>query len=147
MSDDVTRNQQDTETPAAGITGPGEYTPAGEAQGQFETFSAARVAEAFGVEIGRVRNAMQGEFELGPGETVDSKQAQTLAEVLLGDRPLDQQQAALMQLGAFTPRTDHEWGSGETAPGEESDRLVRSGDSNDEERGFDERERPSGQGA
>ena len=54
--------------------------------------------------------------------------------------------AALMQLGAFTPRTDHDWGSGETAPGEESDRLVRNSDRNDEERGFDERERPSGQG-
>jgi len=147
VTDDVRRGQRDPEMPAAGITGPGEYTPAGEAQGQLDIFSAAQVAEAFGVEVGRVHNAMQGEFGLGPDDTVDSSRAQMLAEVLLGDLPLDRQQAALMQLGAYTPRTDHDWGAGETAPGEESDRLVRSGDSNDEERGFDERERPSGQGA
>lgn len=133
--------------PDAGLDQPGEYTPAGEGQGEHETFSAERVAEAFGVEIGRVHNALDGEFGLGPDGTVDSTQAQTLAEVLLGDQPLDRQQAALMQLGAYTPRTDHDWGAGEKASGEESDRLVRRGDRNDEERGFDERERPSGQGA
>lgn len=147
MSDRARRQQTDAETPDAGLTGPGEYTPSGEAQGQYENFSSAQVAEAFGVDIGRVHNAMEGEFGLGPDDSVDSTQAQNLAEVLLGDQPLDRREAALMQLGAYTPRADHEWGSGETAPGEESDRLVRRGDQNDEERGFDERERPSGQGA
>ena len=43
----------------------GEYTPAGEGQGQNSTFSAQQVADAFRVEIGRVHNAFQGEFGLG----------------------------------------------------------------------------------
>lgn len=107
----------------AGLTGPGEYRPAGEAQGEEATFSAADIAEAFDVAVERVHHAFAGEFDLAPDDRVDSRQAQGLAEVILGDQPLDRQQAALMKLGAFTPRTDHDWGAGETAPGEESDRI------------------------
>lgn len=142
MGDRFNRVKSDASTPEAYLNDSGEYAPAGEAQGQNETFTAAEVADAFGVQISRVHRAMEGEFGLDPDDTVGSVQAQALAEVLLGDQPLEQQQAALMQLGAFTPRTDHDWGSGETAPGEESDRLVRRGDQNDEERSFDEVRHP-----
>jgi len=107
----------------AGLQGPGEYRPAGEAQGEDATFSADDVAAAFEVAVERVHRAFAGEFGLEADARVDSKQAQGLAEVIIGDQPLDTQQAALMKLGAFTPRTDHDWGSGETAPGEESDRI------------------------
>lgn len=110
--------------PKAGMVGPGEYAPAGELQGIGEHFSADRVAAAFGVAVDRVHNAMAGEFRLGASATVDSKQAQHLAEVILTDQPLDIREAALMTLGAFTPRPDQDWGIGETAPGEESDRYV-----------------------
>ncbi len=113
----------------------GEYTPAGEDQGASSSFSAEQVATAFEVEIQRVHNAFQGEFNLGSDGTVDSKGAQQLAEVILGDKPQDVRQAALMTLGAFTPRTDHDWGFGEKADEEESDRLKRTADQNDEERG------------
>ena len=111
-----------------------EYAPAGEAQGQGSRFSAPQVAAAFGVELQRVLRALAGEFNLGPEAATDSKQAQQLAEVLIGDLPLDRQQAALMQLGAFTPRGDHDWGMGETAPGEESDRFAASADVLEDER-------------
>jgi hypothetical protein len=113
----------------------GEYTPAGEDQGLTATFTARQVADAFAVDIERVHNALRGEFALGSDATVDSKRAQHLAEVILGDQPQDIQQAALIQLGAYTPRTDHDWGFGEKASGEESDRLRRTADSGDEERG------------
>ena len=141
-SDGSTLPDDETTPMNPGFTGPGEYAPAGEAQGQNETFTAEQIAGAFGVEIGRVHKAMQGEFGLGEGGRVDSRQAQGLAEVLLGDQPLDQREAALMQLGAYTPRSDHEWGSGETAPGEESDRLQKRGLENDEERSFDDNRHP-----
>jgi hypothetical protein len=131
MTDDTTR--RDT-TPDAGLTGPGEYAPAGEAQGQGAAFTAEQVAGAFGVGLDRVHAAMAGELDLDVIDTVDSQQAQLLAEVLLGDQPLDRRQAALMELGAFTPRSDHEWGSGETAPDEESDRLQQRGLERDEDR-------------
>jgi hypothetical protein len=110
--------------PGAGVVAPGEYAPAGELQGIGETFSADQVAAAFNVDVHRVHNAMAGEFRLGPNATVDSRQAQQLAEVMLTDQPLDIREAALMTLGAFTPRADQAWGVGETAPGEESDRFV-----------------------
>jgi hypothetical protein len=55
--------------------------------------------------------------------------------VLLADQPLDAREAALMRLGAYTPRPDHEFGFGEKPPHTESDRLVRRGDEGDEERG------------
>ena len=67
---------------------------------------------------------MAGEFRLGADASVDSRQAQHIAEVMLTDQPLDVRQAALMSLGAFTPRPDQDWGIGETAPGEESDRYA-----------------------
>jgi len=38
--------------------------------------------------------------------------------------PQDRQLAALMQLGAYTPRPDHDHGLGEKDPAEESDKLV-----------------------
>jgi len=113
----------------------GEYTPAGEDQGVNASFTADQVASAFDVDIERVHNAFQGEFGLGPDGQVDSKGAEQLAEVILGDKPQDVQQAALMTLGAFTPRTDHDWGFGEKADDEESDRLKRTADKGDEERG------------
>lgn len=102
----------------------GDYTPAGEDQGQSQAFTADQVARAFDVEVGRVHNAFAGEFQLKPDASVDSKQAQHLAEVILGDQPLDQQQAALMELGAYTPRTDAAEASVlEKRPGEQSDRI------------------------
>ena len=101
----------------------GEYAPAGEESGEEATFGLEDVARAFGVEPGRVERAMTGEF--GSADMrVDSKQAQHLAEVLLGDLPQDQQLAGLMKLGAYTPRPDHDTGLGEKDPAEESDKLV-----------------------
>lgn len=123
------------ERPAGGrFTGPGEYIPAGEGQGIGATFTAQQVARAFDVEIQRVHRAMKGEFALDAEGRVDSKQAQQLAEALLGDQALDAREAALMQLGAFTPRPDQDWGLGETAPGEESDRLAAAADVLEDER-------------
>ena len=118
----------------AGLGAPGEYVPAGEAQGAGATFTADQVAGAFDVAIDRVHRALAGEFGLEADGRVDSHQAQHLAEVILGDQSLDVQQAALMRLGAFTPRTDQEWGMGETAPGEESDRFAASTDALEDER-------------
>lgn len=106
----------------------GERTPAGEGVASDARFSADQVAGAFGVEIDRVHRALAGEFQLGAGDTVTSIQARGLADVLLGDLPIDRQQAALMTLGAFTARSDDAWGMGDTAPGEESDRLSSDAD-------------------
>lgn len=113
----------------------GEYIPAGETDGTGETFSLPAIATAFGVDPSRVEAAFSGEFGLGADAAVTSTQAQDLAEVLLGDQPLAERQAALMRLGAFTPRTDHDTGLGEKDPAEESDRLVRPQMALDEERG------------
>ena len=115
----------------AGLVAPGEYAPAGEAQGVGRTFTAAEVAVAFGVAIARVHQAMSGEFALAPDARVQSRQAQYLAEVILGDLPHAERDAALMRLGAFTPRRDHDWGIGEAAPGEESDKVRESADSSE----------------
>jgi hypothetical protein len=112
----------------AGVVGPGEYAPAGEVKGETARFTPAHIATAFGVASDRVRRAMAGEFGLGGEEPIDSRQAQRLADVLLGDRPQAEREAALMRLGAFTPRRDHEWGIGEAAPGEESDRVAGDDD-------------------
>jgi hypothetical protein len=109
---------------AAEVVAPGEYLPAGEAAGEGRTFSLPEVARAFAVEPDRVRRAFAGEFRLGDGGRIDSRQAQHLAELMLTDEPLAEREAALMRLGAFTPRPDQMWGVGETAPGEESDRYV-----------------------
>ena len=76
--------------------------------------------------VDRVQQAMAGEFALGPRDRVDSRQAQYLTEVILGDQPKAEREAALMRLGAFTPRPDHDWGIGEAAPGEESDKVKDS---------------------
>ena len=113
---------------AAGFAAPGEYVPSGEAQGETDTFNATEVAAAFGIDVERVFNAMAGEFGANGEEPIDSRQAQHLAEMLLVDAPLPDREAALMKLGAFTPRADHEWGVGEAAPGEESDRVVGDDD-------------------
>ena len=119
---------------AAGLTASGEYTPAGEAQGQHATFTADQVAAAFNVAIDRVHRAIAGEFNLGPDGRADSRQAQHLVEGILGDEALAEREAALMQLGAFTPRADEDWGLGDTAPGEESDRFAASADTLEDER-------------
>jgi hypothetical protein len=107
---------------------PGERAPAGEERGVRRRFFAVQVAAAFDVGVDRVEWAMAGEFGLDAGGTVDSRQAQHLAEVLLGDLPSGAIQSGLMRLGAFTPRTDDAWGLGDTAPGEESDRLAARAD-------------------
>jgi len=112
----------------AGNAAPGEYVPAGEGQGEGVAFTADQVASAFGVAIDRVHRAMAGEFGLGTDGRVDSRRAQELAEVILGDQALDVREAALMKLGAYTPRPDQAWGMGETAPGEESDRAAAAAD-------------------
>jgi hypothetical protein len=107
---------------------PDERVPTGEEAGVRRRFFADQVAAAFDLGIDSVRRAMAGEFGLDAGGTIDSKQAQHLAEVLLGDRPPGAIQSGLMRLGAFTPRTDDAWGLGDTAPGEESDRLAARAD-------------------
>lgn len=112
----------------AGIVGPGEYAPAGEMPERRATFTAEEVSAAFAVDPGRVRRALAGEFGSGTGSAIDSRQARHLAEVILGDQPLAEREAALMRLGAFTPRPDHDWGIGEAAPGEESDRVAGADD-------------------
>lgn len=115
----------------------GEYAPTGEESGVDATFTLDDVASAFDVDPNRVHRAMTGEF--GSDDIrVDSKQAQHLAEVLLGDLPQDRQMAALMALGAYTPRADHAVGLGEKDPADESDRLVRNATEGDEERGPNE---------
>ena len=134
--------------PAAGLTAPGEYAPAGEAQGRGATFGADQVAAAFDVAVDRVHRALAAEFNLGADDRVDSRQAQHLAEVILGDQALDYREAALMQLGAFTPRPDQAWGMGETAPGEESDRFAATTDVLEDEsaspRSSHDRSQPAG---
>jgi hypothetical protein len=102
------------------MVGPGEYAPAGEAQGINARFTAAEVAAAFGVDVERVHRAMAGELSLSSVRRIDSRQAQQLVEVLLGDRPLADREAALMRLGAFTPRRDEVSGIGELPEDEES---------------------------
>ena len=98
------------------------YVQAGEAVSRRNRFSAEEIAAAFEVERGRVERALMGEFSLGPSDRVNSTMAQRLAEELLADFPLDRQQAALMKLGAFTPRHDAVEGVGDGPPREESDR-------------------------
>lgn len=105
----------------------GEYTPAGENQGRYRKFTAQEVANAFEVDLERVHNAFQGEYGLGADGKVSSHQAQELAEIFLGDLPLDGQQVALMKLGAFTPRSDDtEATATPKAPGEQSDKIRKS---------------------
>jgi hypothetical protein len=107
--------------------------PAGESSGQNRSFTAADLAAAFSVEVERIERAIRGEFGLEPDGAVTSHQAQHLAEVLLAERPLDEREAALMKLGAYTPRSDVEWGLGDTYDGEESDRLAARADTPDDD--------------
>lgn len=101
-----------------------QYVPVGEDQSVDATFSPRHVADAFGVEIERVKRAFEGEFGLGPDDLIISRQAQHLAEVILGDQPQAEQEEALMRLGAFTPRYDAADATvEEKQPGELSDRL------------------------
>ncbi len=92
--------------PPSGIGTNDPDLPAGEDQGIGMRFSAAEIADAFAVGIDRVERALAGELGRFPGDQVDSREAQDLAEALLADRPLAEREAALMQLGAFTPRRD-----------------------------------------
>jgi hypothetical protein len=124
----VTMREREVE---AGLGAPGEYAPAGEAQGTGARFSAEDIAAAFGVAIDRVNRALAGEYGLNPDDQIDSRQAQHLAEVILGDLPQAEREASLMRLGAFTPRPDHQWGIGEAAPGEESDKVKKSAGSSE----------------
>ena len=101
----------------------GEYAPIGEESGVGKTFGPDEIARAFQIESDRVHRAMTGEFG-SDAMRVDSRQAQHLAEVLLGHLPQDQQMAALITLGAYTPRPDHVEGLGEKDPAEESDKLT-----------------------
>lgn len=124
MTDDIVdrNDDRDPETPGAGFVAPGDYAPAGEAQGAGDTFSAEQLADAFRVRIGRVHDAMRGEYGLGPGERVTNKQAHDLLEALLPEAPLEQREAMLMELGAFTPRRDAEYGIGDASPEEVRER-------------------------
>ncbi|HET7093051.1 MAG TPA: hypothetical protein VFI22_06230 [Thermomicrobiales bacterium] len=112
----------------AGFVGPGEYAPAGELQGEHARFSPDQIAAAFKVERAAVERAMLDEFGPHALQGVTSREAQRLAEALLPDKPMDEREAALMTLGAFTPRRDAEWGLGDTAPGQESDRYAADPD-------------------
>jgi hypothetical protein len=112
----------------AGFVGPGEYAPAGELQGEDARFSLDQIAAAFAVDPAAVARAVEAEFGRHALRGVTSREAQRLSEVLLPDQPLPEREAALMTLGAFTPRRDEEWGLGDTAPGEESDRYAASPD-------------------
>jgi hypothetical protein len=100
------------------------YIQAGETANSRTHFSADRIAAAFEIEHERVIRALIGEFGLGPDGMVGAVMAQHLAEVLLGDLPQDQRQAALMRLGGFTPRHDATEGIGDGPPTEESDRQA-----------------------
>jgi hypothetical protein len=120
MTDEIIdrNDDHDPETPGAGFVDPGEYAPAGEAQGAGETFSAEQLARAFRVDADRVEHAMRGEYGLGPDARVTSAQAHDLLEAILPEAPLEQREAMLMELGAFTPRRDAEWGIGDASPAE-----------------------------
>ncbi|MFL5758458.1 MAG: hypothetical protein ACJ789_01895 [Thermomicrobiales bacterium] len=100
--------------------------PHGEENDPAGGFSAADVAEAFEVDLDRIERAIRGEFGYEPNAIISSHQTQALAEVVLAERPIAEREAALMRLGAFTPRSDVEWGLGDTHSGEESDRLAGS---------------------
>ena len=88
-----------------------------------------RYAKADPRNAASIHRLSTSELARAPNDRVDSRQAQRLAEVILGDAPLADREAALMRLGAFTPRPDHDWGIGEAAPGEESDKVKPSASS------------------
>jgi len=107
--------------------------PHGEGNNPATEFNVEEVATAFEVDLDRIERAMRGEFGLEPNASINSYQAQQLAEVVLAERPIADRQAALMRLGAFTPRSDVEWGIGDTHRGEESDRLAGSANKPEDE--------------
>lgn len=88
-----------------------------------DTFTVDQIANAFDVAPERVQHAIAGELHLRSDHHVTSKQAQQLAEVLLGDQPLDQREAAVARLGAFSPRYDDVWGKGDNPEDEPGERL------------------------
>jgi hypothetical protein len=107
--------------------------PKGETNAPNLQFTAGMVANAFDVEQERIERAMRGEFGLNADDVISSHEAQQLAEIVLAERPLGEREAALMRLGAYTPRSDVEWGLGDTFKGEESDRLsARAGTPDDD---------------
>lgn len=107
-----------------------EHDPPGEDQGIHARFSIRQVAEAFNVAPDRVVRAFSGEYSLGEEASVDSRQAQHLAEVILGDRRQEERDAALMQLGAYTPRRDTlEPSVWEKPPGSDDDDTLLARDS------------------
>jgi hypothetical protein len=107
--------------------------PKGEANAPIGQFTAEQVAYAFDVEQVRIERAIRGEFGLNADDMISSHQAQQLAEIVLAERPLGEREAALMRLGAYTPRSDVEWGLGDTYKGEESDRLAARTDTPDDD--------------
>jgi hypothetical protein len=106
----------------------GVYIAAGEAEPTRQFVTAEQVAQAFGVDRQRVLRALGAEFGLGPDARIDERIAHDLSELLLTDQPLDKREAAMMQLGVFTPRRDAVEGIGSEPPGEESDRLSAEAD-------------------
>lgn len=102
--------------------------PVGEEQGEGARFTVDEIASAFKVAVDRIERAVAGEFGASRDDRFDSQAVQHLAEVVLGDQPIDQRQAALMTLGAFTPRTDADYGLGDARPDEESDRQAARAD-------------------
>jgi hypothetical protein len=106
----------------------GVYIEAGEAAPTRQFVTAEQVARAFGVDRQRVTKALAEEFSLGPDARIDERVAHELSELLLTDQPLDKREAAMMQLGVFTPRRDAVEGIGSEPPGEESDRLSAKAD-------------------
>jgi hypothetical protein len=106
----------------------GVYLESGENPEHESSFSLEEIATAFGVSLSRVEDAVRGEYGQGADARIDSPMAQHLSEVLLGDQPMDRREAALLKLGAFTPRSDATEGLGQNPPREESDRLSARAD-------------------
>lgn len=114
-----TKHDVPVEGMSASGTRPSEYTPAGERARVNASFTGDQIATALAVDPALVRAAIRGEFGADAGARFDSKQAQHLAEVILGDQPLAEREAALLRLGAYVPRADQESGLDERGPGDE----------------------------
>jgi hypothetical protein len=107
--------------------GESEYIPAGERADARASFAVNELAEAVGVDRTSVeREAAAAGLAVAGG--VDNRAAQVLVERLMRDRPLPDRQAALMRLGAFTPRSDTVEGVGDVPSPEESDRQAARAD-------------------
>lgn len=102
-----------------------EHDPPGENQGINARFTVDDVARHFDVARERVVRAFAGEFHLDDTDTVNSTQAQHLSEVIIGNRTQEEREAALMKLGAYTPRRDTiEPSVWEKPSGEDDDTLL-----------------------